>query len=478
MAALGASAYFTIYSLDIRPYALAMLSVAVSLWAFMRWLTLRTRRLAVLYGLTLALMLYVHYYTVFLILAQGVVFLLYRPARQLTTQGLGALSLALALWLPWLPVFIGQILVVRTLAAQAGARAFAVGAPWHLVARSGCLTWQPTGCPGCAASSLRALVLWRKRPYAVTLLWALLVPAAILTANLFAAVYTPRYISYIAVGIAVAVGAALAALPSKVRYLAAAGFVGVNLWTLPSLLPARIPYRDLFLDVSARSRPGDTLYLSHALEGNPVFIWQYRHYLTPDLLTNTVRDLDEALKSRRIWFVTADVYHPEVRAAFEAVERTHPQQDVIGQCYSAWCYLIRLMEAPPLDQPATFEDNMAFWGVDVDSISREAITARLWWRVEATPSGEYSIGLYLLDVGGALAAQSDGPINNFGSEIVATNQLKPGAIYIDHRTLGLPPDLPAGEYRLALAVYRWTDGARLKLPDGSDLLALDTITLR
>src|SRR5258708_8229973 len=82
--ALGLSSYFFVYAIEIRPYAEVMLLAAVSTWYFLRWLELRTWRSAFVYGLTIALMLYPHYFRTFLILMQRLHFLLRRkPTFQL-----------------------------------------------------------------------------------------------------------------------------------------------------------------------------------------------------------------------------------------------------------------------------------------------------------------------------------------------------------------------------------------------------------
>ncbi len=57
-----------------------------------------------------------------------------------------------------------------------------------------------------------------------------------------------------------------------------------------------------------------------------------------------------------------------------------------------------------------------------------------------------------------------------------TSQLEPGKIYIDWRTLDLPPNLAPGAYRLDLVVYQSWDNTRLTLPDGSDSLTLYTFS--
>ena len=75
---IGNGLFFN-YALDIRPYPMVMLSAALSMWAFTLWLDRRTRRSAVFYGLTIALLLYVHYLLIFLVIVQGIYWLAQRP---------------------------------------------------------------------------------------------------------------------------------------------------------------------------------------------------------------------------------------------------------------------------------------------------------------------------------------------------------------------------------------------------------------
>jgi hypothetical protein len=67
--------------------------------------------------------------------------------------------------------------------------------------------------------------------------------------------------------------------------------------------------------------------------------------------------------------VTTDWFNSNVRANFAKLEPNYPVQKVIGDCNPNWCYLIQLMEAPPLKSPQTFGTDMPFWGVDVASVS-------------------------------------------------------------------------------------------------------------
>ena len=136
-----------------------------------------------------------------------------------------------------------------------------------------------------------------------------------------------------------------------------------------------------------------------------------------------------------------------------------------------------MMEAPPLKITQSFGTDMPFWGVDMAAVSHSSVDVHLWWKVDRTPTINYSIGLHLLDAAGNLVAQSDGPINHYGSEIVDANTMQPGKIYIDYRSLSLPTTIAPGQYQLELIVYDWQTGNRLLQADGADHLLLDPISI-
>lgn len=509
IAALGCNAYFVIYALEIRPYALIMLLASASMLAFWRWLRAQSWRSALLYGVTVALMLYLHYFMVFLVAAQMLYGLVRRLKRvndksprsrsksalsaslplwgqssAFLMQPAGALGLALLLWLPWLPVFINQVSKLISIESASGQARGAAGIGTTTQATSphaifSLLNLASSGQPVLLLIVIGAgaLLLWRRAAYWLALVWGLGVPALALLANLVVAVYTPRYVSYLVIGLGVAVGAVLAALPPRWRWGALAAFVVLSVIGLPGQLPRdRVPFRALFQQVSAAARPGDALLLDHADLGNNVLRWQAARYLTPDLWRSRSEDLAQIPAARRIWFVTAEWFNPAVQETFRRIEATHPLQQVIGKCDRDWCYLFQLMETAPWDTPQVFGDYMAFWGIDVDGISARRIDARLWWKVGAAPPINYSIGLHLLDASGALIAQADGPIRDFGVQIVETSAMQPGKLYMDRRALALPAGI-SGQVELRLVVYDAATGARLRLADGADALLLETFTL-
>ncbi len=487
---LGANAYFCLYALEIRPYPLVLLLSALSMLIFERWMCRQSWRMALAYGVVLALMFYVHYFLIFLVLAQGIYSLLCRRSRRVMVQAAVAGALAFVLWLPWLPSFLNQMRLLHQVVEQAG-NGYGVGIgtasttqPTSLAAIVD-LAWLTTnGLPLIYAAVIGLGVLlilrthlparWRAR-FGLALLWGIGVPVIALVLNFVAEVYTPRYVAYLSVGVGIVMAAVFATLRRPLVRNAALGvFVLFNLIVLPSSLPVRVPYREIFPAIKAQA--GDVAYFADMVE--QFLTWQADAYLSPVLTRITTHDTDAAVASRRVWFLTGNWFDAGVHAQFEQLEPTHPVQQVIGQCpVVGWCYYAQLMEAPPLDAPEVFGAEMAFWGADVDAVSREAISTRLWWRVEQAPTLDYSISLQLVNAAGEIVTQKDGPIIHYGVDTVQTSQLQPEKIYIDFRALDLPPDLPAGAYTLELVVYQSWDGERLALPDGKDALALETLQL-
>lgn len=357
MVCLAGLALFFQYALEIRPYGLVLLLGSVSMFSFHRWLAKARWRWGVVYAVSVAAMLYVHYFLVTLILAQAVVFLGWfarRPSRRLAWQAVGAAALALALWSPWLPSFVNQLQNLRSAELLGGNARGAIGAGtttevtslqtiMRLVERA------TNGQPGLYGLVLLAgiVLLGRRANYRLALWWALGVPAISLLLNTVAAVYAPRYVLSFILGLGLALGAALAALPGRVRWLALAAFAAVSLWALPSQLPQdRVPYRDIVAAFAASARPGDALFYDRANESDDVWKWEVGRQFQPGWGGYRVTTIEDAQAAQRVWFLTADWHNPDVQANFRAIEATHPLQQVIGDCNRYWCFLIQLLEAP------------------------------------------------------------------------------------------------------------------------------------
>jgi hypothetical protein len=327
-------------------------------------------------------------------------------------------------------------------------------------------------------------LLWRKRRYWLAAAWGIGLPVFTFLINLIIPVYEPRYASPLVPGLGLVVGISLAALPGRWIKGAALGvFTVLALLTVQTGVANRPPLRGYLRQLDAAFRPGEVVFLDGIyldLVGN----YQYRHYapsvmdhlVSPQPRNDFVRAVDDnATLPRCVWFVTDNWFDPTVRAHFDSLVATRPLQRVIGDQR----YLFQQLCAPPEVEPRLFGDSLRFRGADIESVTREQVTLKLWWDVLKPPGYDYSISVQLLDPAGKLVTQSDGPIIDYwGRGPIQTSTLVPGDIYIHHPTLTVPPGTPPGQYRLSLTVYQSWDGTRLPVAGATDnLLFFDSLTL-
>lgn len=530
---LVGSGLFFQYALDIRMYPLVMLISTVSTYLLWRWLMTGRTAYALAYGAGVAAMLYTHYLLIFLLIVHALYFLnaltLSFEGRSQTRlglfiQGIGAGVIAVLLFAPWLPIAVSQVSFLREVESQSGTARGGIGigvstlptTPENVRALLdfatnnlplvylaiitlgilGVGTWMPGASPNSSGITPLALSVNRVRDarrshvqrqtMLLAILWAVAVPAVCLLINTRAGVYAPRYVSYLTLGLALAVGSVLALLPIPrlLRVAALGGLIAANLINFPASIPDRIPYRQYLGELSAASQPGDVVLLVHAGEDDGFARWQYDHYLPADLAASITTDMNAARVSRRIWLVTTDWFDDDVRAVFHELEPDYPVQQVIGRCDSDrwWCFIAQLMEAPPLKTPIRFGASLDFRGADItrDNVFLQRgleVDTHLWWTADSLVGRDLSFSLQLLTQDGALIANTDGAVNHYASETVQTSAMQPGRIYIDYRSVRFPEDTPAGMYELRLVVYDPVSGERLLTSDGADGLRLAMLGL-
>jgi hypothetical protein len=481
--AVGVNAYFVTYVLEIRPYGLILLVAALSMFLLVRWMDRPGWARAIPYGLTIALMLYLHYFMVFLVLAQ-IIYVLFVMRGRAIRYLIGSYVLAGVLWLPWIPIFVNQIQKLNAAEVEFGNARGVVGIGSTTEPTTLDAVWRLINAMSNGQVVLYALVLayaiwvWRKQRFGLALSWAFGVPVLSLLTNLIFSVYTQRYISYLSIGVGLVMAAGIASVPRKLVIPVLVVFVAFSGWGIPSQYPYdRTPHRLLFQQMTAASRPGDVIYLDQADLANNVVQWQMRHYLSAELLQNRTEKLDGAVESRRVWYVTADWFDEGVQANFRALEQTHPVQQVLGDCTRSWCYLAQLMETAPLQTPISFDDGIGYRGVDVDAVSPEEIRLRLWWLADSQPRTNYSISIQLLRTDDVLVAQQDGVIQHYG-QTIDTSTMTVGQLYIDSRVLMPTQPLQPGTYQLALVIYDWQTGVRLQTDDGNDFMILQELIVQ
>ncbi|GAB4574192.1 MAG: hypothetical protein Kow0077_19520 [Anaerolineae bacterium] len=505
--ALGVSAYFYRYSVEIRPYPLLMLTAAGSMLLGARWLTTPTRWRAALYGLSVASVMYTHYLGAFLILMQAIYWLMMQGRRltgRLLLQAGLAWGSALILWLPWLPVFVMQTrregtLVTTGLIPGLGKAGSAL--PTNPTTIRAFLFLTTNGLPLVAGLVVLAGLwcMWKMRPFpagrhpGLAVLWALGIPVLVFAVNVIVPIYEPRYIAYVAVGVAILLAAGVLAFPPRIRTATATALLLIGLITVRSGTAKQDPLRDTLGALESAFQPGDVVLLvnqsvDHSLAAQ--YEWyapSARHALY--VLGENARAYppfqkwEESLNDlpRCVWFGTNNWFDEAVRNWFNILERRRALLVTVGNHTETFFQRLCLAPEGTAQVFGTIEgDHLNFLGMDIIAQSRDSLTLALWWEVDASLKVDYSIGAYLLDRSGMLIAQKDGPITDYwNGATILTTALEPGQRIIDRRTISLPPNLPLDEYTLALAVYHPEDGTRLPVAGTSDhLLRLQTIALQ
>jgi len=93
------------------------------------------------------------------------------------------------------------------------------------------------------------------------------------------------------------------------------------------------------------------------------------------------------------------------------------------------------------------------------------------WRADRTPERDLTFFVHLLDAAGEIVAQTDR--RPFEGRFPTPAWL-PGEALADTYTVPLPPELPAGDYRLRVGFY--DDAGRLPVADGTaDFAVLDEV---
>jgi len=98
----------------------------------------------------------------------------------------------------------------------------------------------------------------------------------------------------------------------------------------------------------------------------------------------------------------------------------------------------------------------------------------LRWLALNEPSGDYQVFVHLVDRAGKMWAQRDGTPADGRRP---TSTWRGGEVIRDRYALLLPRDIPPGEYRIEIGLYRLADGTRLATGEGADHVTLGPILI-
>ena len=127
--------------------------------------------------------------------------------------------------------------------------------------------------------------------------------------------------------------------------------------------------------------------------------------------------------------------------------------------------------------PATFTDQIDILGYDLEDhilTPGASFNLKLYWAPRGRPTQDYTVFVHLLDSEGQLRGQADSPPT---SGKYPTSVWDAGESIADLHTLSIAPDLPAGEYRVAIGLYDPQTGQRLSVVDEDGSILTDHVTI-
>jgi mannosyltransferase len=542
------------YAQEARMYALLALWGVMGMWALTKVLSTEYRvqslkkpsgssQLPVsryqkrqwIYWIVLALVnaagLYTQYAYPFVMLTQGVVFLVWVAGKIVTGQiklplrilgwYVGANVLTILLYTPWIPTALHQLTTWPSTGQPIPAgEAIDTIMGWFTVG----ITY--TVVPDAAKNfsmivvvtvvGIFAWLLPKERPalwqLALPVLWVLMSAGLFLVLELF----RPANLKFLLpseIGFALFFSSGLMGnwlgprgLPEYGTYTPAkvlwpvrlvVGIIVVMLgsWLVNGVSPLytdpafqRPNYREMVRQITADPRAGDAVILD-APNQEEVFRYYYKgdapvYALPPGLGGN---DAETAALTQQI----ID-QHERIFVLFWGEAERDPNHIVENlldnQTFQAgidqWYGDVRFVQyAAPAEMPdlmdsgAMFGEHITLEGYSLSATSLKAgdvLQVRLDWETDAQLDTAYKVFVHLLNSEGGLAAQQDSEPNSGASSTVTW---KPGEMVTDRRGLAIPSDLPAGTYQLIVGLYNLGgDFARLPI-EGGDYLDLGSITV-
>jgi mannosyltransferase len=488
---LATSGMLVYYAREMRMYALISLLALVSWWLLWRLAQgdaagdraaspFQKYGSSFLYGVSVALLLYAHYFTGFVIIVQGLVALLFY--RHHLYRVLLAYVAAFALFLPWLPNAWQQLTLS---VSRSGGETLIPGGTTEATSLETLHVFVERYSAGQPAFILVLIALafilglgasrFYRRQLTLAGAWLFVTPVLLFTVNLITTLYNPRYLMTTLPALALVAGVAVDRLPRPARVGMVTVIIVVGLMDhSQAFLPAHTPHRQLLGVVASEYMPGDRIWynlhygaLGSSLSSEVEYYVEYVYpLLTPDkFIWDAPDDLVDVNAVSRVW---------DIRSQWipvpEDVEDVLTQGRSISEEYGFSVFKVRLYEAQPRDQtPTAFADlfELLVGPMKTEYHPGDTIKLKTWWRVQEAIPLDYSLGVYLRNTEGAIISQLDLGLT---FDDAPTSQWQPSTTFeLFVPELTLPPDLAPGEYSIWLGVYYWEDPRLLEIsaPDES-----------
>ncbi len=470
-AALVASALYIDFLHEGRAYALSVLLAALTLWLYWRAVNRPANRLtALLLIVSLAGLLYLHYFVSLLVFCICLYHLLFVPKNRAWWQVAFLLALAGALFLPW---FLTEFDVVQGANSEAWRQDMSLTVPEALTNLLNVFSNSNV-----ALLLLAAALAWGFRRAESRFIWFVaLGPLALaLVINAWLGMLiTPKYLLYLWVPFSLLFGLGVARLAARgiSPAFVLVPWVLVGAWT--SLNWQEDPVKYIAWDVLhdqliEQVQPDDAVafHLSaglwdgahqrglrhyfHDFPQIPTVLWSWPHVVDDVYL----EDMDQIVEDhQRVWSAYDPAQRPPRITRFVSILGQHGFADC-GRFARDPDMVVDLFARQPDNLPYHFGAGRYDTPLDftllgpVHEDTSGSLLVPLGWRLgDEVPLNTYSFAVHVLDFSGALMMQTDvglPPDYLFNCQVVS----------LDTRTL------PAGDYHLSLVVYAWETGERLQ----------------
>jgi len=504
LAALPIAVY---YGQEVRHYGWLTLFACLTTLFFLRALRRPSHLpLWIAYTLSVALLLYTQYFGVLFLAVQGVIGLfLWRAPRREKARLVGAWIAAGVLYLPWLAVIVTQQLSGFAPGIGGFPGSLATTLP-DLLTLAGLLT-------GGQAALVGGLVMTgmfaphplpsppqRSEGHPLSRLTIFLCGVGLLigmvAVNLKFGVLAARTVVFLTPMLMLTAGYGLSRLEGRAQGVFAALLVGLMLLQ-PQIVQPRLDGDLAAQAVAADYTPGDLIILETGWDDN-AFRYELalalrdpgaeivrtlpwvNQLLTPEPVVPHVIDAIRA--HRRVWVVNwfqPSQVIPYLEAGEDGFRRVLTRETPTGEQYAGRfpdpAVEAVLFARPDLTgEPRVYGDLLALHDAVLPETARrgERLHVDLWWSAREPLSLDYSVGVFLLDNGGAVRAEQQGPPGD-----TPTSQWAVDELIFDRHTLSLPSDLSPGTYRLAVNAYWYADPQHPLAVEGQPLAVVGEIQI-
>jgi hypothetical protein len=488
--------YLIFAGVDVRAYGMLLMLGALALWLALRWLKKLSIGLMIALIVTLAALFYTSFTSILFIGFILLLMFILKP-QVMTLPALGLIAAGtVVLSLPIIPQFIengpGRVGDVMAQTPPPFFEALAKvytdfgGSIWFLILLGAAtlIIIVPVGVRRLTKGNAKPSPLHPETRKSLLLLLWVLFPVVVYIALYNNEFLKPRYMWWVALGLTLLIGYAVARLPRPAAWGALAFLVILpafpvdfyNYRLAPTTSP---PFRQSLRWLSQNMRSGDVLVIDPECTcGEP---WGWDYFVPQFFPTGYLPIVTDPGDAARVWYLYNDGWEHDEDLLAEIADGRKP-----AQFYGPWFFLLRLYEGAPLREGVSFGGKVALHGVEIQNDDTifgrgESFRVKLWWSAETALDADYSISVAMLDSEGAVIAQADGPAQAPETP-EQTRAWQPNFTYEDYRTLQLPPDVADGNYRLVVTVYQWWDGVRLKPQEnavwrifGEDYLQLERL---